>query len=640
MKAWIILCFLMIVVSPVFSQNLTPAEIEAIILRAEKWSLTNKDSALHYADIALQEGKKLTNHLLIFNAYRTIGLIQEDNNCLQDAYNAYQNALQIAETWLPVNERFKIYTDWAIVHKKMGKYSIAYDYHWKTVEEAEKVQNWEMVENGYHGLGTMYSMMSDFEQSIQCYHKSIEAAEKWNNQEGIVLSNQNISNIYMKAQNYEMAKKNIVQTYEKALSLGDTLRIGAVLKIYGNIELALKNFDQALEKHLLAKDIFLQRDDNSRLAESLLAVGDIYMQQNKIEQADSSFKQCEKLQAYFSPYTFALFYSKLGKFYIHQNLTSKAISTFLKSLSKTDSLGFKEIARENHLALANIYSNEKLFDKAYQHIVQANQLSESLFQDAKQKTMTESQFKFDISKKDAQIEAQKKLLKQSGIFRFILICVLLTVSVLLYFTWRQMKAKQKATKHAELLMKELHHRVKNNFQTVTSIMRLQARNIKDPSVVSVLSESRSRLEAISMIHQQLYGTDNVQSINFKLFVNDLIERLRFAYNFDSKPFQSNIEIEGEYIDVDLALPLGLMINELLTNSFKYAYPSVETPQLSINLSQKKLYYADNGKGLPDNFSIEKTNSFGIQLITAMAQQLKGKYQFGNNNGMFFNLHLQ
>ena len=168
-------------------------------------------------------------------------------------------------------------------------------------------------------------------------------------------------------------------------------------------------------------------------------------------------------------------------------------------------------------------------------------------------------------------------------------------------------------------------------------MRLQSRKVTDPSVSAIISESRSRLEAMSMIHQQLYRTDDVKIINIRFFLDDLIEKIKFTYCLNNSPLDVQIDIENENLDVDMALPLGLIINELLTNSCKYAYPSVSEPKMHIRIDKKHFYYADNGCGLPPNFEIEKSDSFGMHLIMTLAQQLRSKYRFYNDNGLVFEM---
>jgi two-component sensor histidine kinase len=239
---------------------------------------------------------------------------------------------------------------------------------------------------------------------------------------------------------------------------------------------------------------------------------------------------------------------------------------------------------------------------------------------------------FDLERKDTQIEKQQQEIdQQKKIWRgLIAVTMLMAVGILflLYFVRQSRRSKERNA----LLLKELNHRVKNNLQTVSSIMRLQARQIKDPMVKEVLHESQARLDALSLIHQQLYRTDDVENINLEKFIHDLIDKLLLTHDLMDKPFERNISIEKTPLSVDVALPLGLIINELLTNSFKYAYPSVSEAKLTIQLQKKKFHYSDNGAGLPNNFAPEKTPTFGTQLIMSLSKQLRAKLKFYNLGG--------
>jgi two-component system, sensor histidine kinase PdtaS len=618
--------------------QVTPSEsITSIVKKAQAMSVQNIDSALYFAHQAVQLAVKVDSPSLIFQAYRAIGIINEDNNRLGEAQKAYATALALADAKLTIDDQLLIYTDWAIIHKKLGQYKVALDYHWLTVTRAEKVKNWEVAEEGYHGLGTLYSMLSDFNQSIYYYLLSIQTAEKWGNTEGVVLTQQNISSIYMKAKNYDMALKNVEKTYLMALKLGDSSRIAAVLGVYGNIETAVGNYQNALAKHLESNIILEKRGDKKRLGGNYISIGYIFFQQKNYAQADAYYAKCQPLKDFFTSYMNAEFHNKLGQLYAAKGQTNDAIAAFKASLDVTNAFGFKEIAKENHEALAKIYNQNKQFDKAYQESLAVNELNEVLFKESTQKSMTEAQFKFDVEKRDLQIEGQNKELHHSTIIRWLLISGLILTLVLLYVTWLQMRKKQEAKKRIELVIKELHHRVKNNIQTIASMMRLQARQVKDPSVSAVLLENKLRLETFSMLHQQLYQTDDLQKVDLQPFIRGIIEKLLFSYSIPYDKINTHISVENKMMDVETAIPIGLMLNELLTNSFKYAYPSVEILNITIDIKSKSLHYADNGNSLPDDFDFNKKAGFGMNLIQSFAQQLKGKYQFSKQNGIDFQL---
>jgi two-component system, sensor histidine kinase PdtaS len=624
-------------VSAQTNPNITIAES---INKAVDLSFQNIDSALYFANKALVLAQNVDSLRLVFCAYRAIGSIYEDNNLLQEAQKTYAIALALADSHLQIEEKLTIYTDWAIIHKKLGQYAIARDFHLRTIEKAEKAKHWEMVEDGYHGLGTLYGMLSDFDESVRYYLLSIKAAEKWGNQEGIVFSHQNISNTYLKAKNYDMALKMIEKTYQEALALRDSSRIANVLRVYGNIKIALKDYEDALNKHEAAKYIFEKQGNTECLAESYLSIGDIYFQWKNYAQAEHYFSECTKISTFLPNYSHADLYNKYGKLFQAQDRTEEAIHTFQTSLVLTDSMGFKDIARESHLSLAAIFSEQAQFDSAYLHLKMADRMAEKLFQETQQKSLTEAEFKFDVEKRDLQIDAQQKQLSQSQLIRWILIGSLFVLAALLLITWKQMRAKQRTNKRNELIVKELHHRVKNNMQTIASMMRLQARQAQDPAVSAILLENKTRLETFSMLHQQLYLADNIETLNLQPFIQDIIEKTRYSNGLDDTQLQTHLRLENTTLNVETALSVGLILNELLTNSLKYAYPSLNKSkplEINIDILEDRFHYADNGNVLQADFDFKNKAGFGIQFISSFAHQIKGKYKFFVDKGVHFDL---
>ena len=193
----------------------------------------------------------------------------------------------------------------------------------------------------------------------------------------------------------------------------------------------------------------------------------------------------------------------------------------------------------------------------------------------------------------------------------------------------------------QLLMRELHHRVKNNLQLISSLMSIQALRVDDEKTKLVLEEGQQRVESISMIHQRLYKNEDISEVDFELYIKDLVDKSMRAYYFNHDTLKTDILIENNNLSPDECIPLGLIINELLTNSFKYAFPKVENPVLCLHLKkyeneQLKLVYADNGEGLGD-IKIDDIPSFGLTLIKMLSQQLGGNYKFESKNGLRFEL---
>nr|WP_246439641.1 sensor histidine kinase [Rhabdobacter roseus] len=191
-------------------------------------------------------------------------------------------------------------------------------------------------------------------------------------------------------------------------------------------------------------------------------------------------------------------------------------------------------------------------------------------------------------------------------------------------------------------MKELHHRVKNNLAIVSGLLKLQSNRITEVSAAKAVREGQQRVEAMSLIHQRLYQTDHVTSVNIREYIIDLAENLMQSYGYDRDAFDLRIDVERTQLDVDLAIPIGLIINELLTNSFKHAYEGVQRPMLIINLRNNDgitLEVKDNGPGV-DPIEWKKTsNSFGKRLITNLSEQTGGEFRIENTDGMHYYLHI-
>lgn len=192
----------------------------------------------------------------------------------------------------------------------------------------------------------------------------------------------------------------------------------------------------------------------------------------------------------------------------------------------------------------------------------------------------------------------------------------------------------------ELLLKEIHHRVKNNLQVISGLLELQKEEMTDDAVKAAFNEGQSRVRSVALIHQNLYQQDNLSSIQFKLFISDLVKYL--ADVFEEKNNFMTVEVTGidEEFDIDTAVPLGLIINELLTNAYKYVSTSVKNAKVVLQLSKMsdneyELIYSDNGAGIKDDINFETAHSLGMRLIKGLIAQLGGTVVYKYNKGSVF-----
>jgi len=188
--------------------------------------------------------------------------------------------------------------------------------------------------------------------------------------------------------------------------------------------------------------------------------------------------------------------------------------------------------------------------------------------------------------------------------------------------------------HQKVLIKEIHHRVKNNLQIISSLMSLQRRTAKDAEL-TVLDESRRRVEAIALIHQKLYQDLNANKVDFKAYLDDL---MKTQGQVNSK-VKYVVESSKIVLSLDVAVPLGLIVSELLTNSLKHAFKDIENPTITISLKSRTnshlLILRDNGMGLPNGFSVNNPTSLGTEIIGALIEQINGEIKFENDKGAYF-----
>jgi two-component sensor histidine kinase len=194
---------------------------------------------------------------------------------------------------------------------------------------------------------------------------------------------------------------------------------------------------------------------------------------------------------------------------------------------------------------------------------------------------------------------------------------------------KQRQALEISLSEKEILLKEVHHRVKNNLVMMSGLLQLQAESVQNEEAKMAIREGQNRIQSIALLHQRLYTQTNLGSIDFANFANDLVREIGTVLKRPETCVKTDIQIPQFFLDIDTAIPLGLILNELLTNSFKYAFSPDREGKISICLTASspgnyKLHYRDNGPGLPAGFKIEKDTSFGLRLVYRLAAQLSGK----------------
>ncbi|MGB3297055.1 MAG: histidine kinase dimerization/phosphoacceptor domain -containing protein [Phormidesmis sp.] len=212
------------------------------------------------------------------------------------------------------------------------------------------------------------------------------------------------------------------------------------------------------------------------------------------------------------------------------------------------------------------------------------------------------------------------------------------------------RAEQKieaSLKEKEVLLKEIHHRVKNNLQIVSSLLNLQANAIEDENIAALFQESQNRVRLMALIHEKLYQANDLGKIDLGDYIQVLSSYLMCSYSVKSEHVKLAVEADDLFLEVDAAVSCGLIINELVTNTLKYAFPNGEAGRIAISVKRMDqttfaIHYADSGIGLPRSLDIVNAKTLGLQLIYSLCEQLGGDLEMGESNlsespGAYFKL---
>jgi len=235
---------------------------------------------------------------------------------------------------------------------------------------------------------------------------------------------------------------------------------------------------------------------------------------------------------------------------------------------------------------------------------------------------------------------------------FLILCVLLLL------TWNSQLRKRvsKATRTLQLsekqlqvslnekniLLKEIHHRVKNNLQVISGLLNLQARHIVDQDSKETYKESQNRVISMALIHEELYQAKDLGNVDLAAYIQNLASNLFLSYGIDEQRVKLDLETDNVEMIVDTAIPCGLIVNELITNSLKHAFPESMVGEIHVGFSvldngDFELRVADNGVGLPQDFEIDSTSTLGLKMVMILVEQLGGTLELEKQNGTSFRI---
>jgi len=499
----------------------------------------------------------------------------------------------------------------------------------------------------YTQIGYVFERNGDLMTAADYALRSQNLGIALNDKKAIAIAYSDLSNLYWKHADFERGLELGLMSidYFEKRNLND-MDYDFTLYVVGNNLLNLKRPQEALIYFERAISMGEQYGFYNNLSDIYISMIDLYTELNEYEAAEIAGEKAIKY-ANLIKNEFLLMRSFLaiGRLKLFQGKNKEAIDILNQSLEvATPEFGDKFFLSQAYERLGKAYAKNHSYKNAMEAMAVSDSLKKEVFAENSKQRMGLLQSEFDLAEKESMIEGmQERINKQSSTQTLISIIagLLLVLSLVLYVTYENNKKKnillEDQNREKEFLLKEIHHRVKNNLGIVSSLLDLQADKIKDPKIISAIEESRNRVYSMSMIHQKLYQGKNLSSISMKEYLVDLSQHILDSFGEEGR-IEYVYDLEEMELDVDSAIPVGLIVNELLTNSYKHAFP--DHRKGSINITCKHiaedrilLEVADNGIGLLEfDKEDDQGSGFGTQLIDLLIQQLDGSIMTINGIG--------
>ncbi len=438
---------------------------------------------------------------------------------------------------------------------------------------------------------------------------------------------------------------------QKAIATGDSLTLGIIDLYIGADNFELNNWNEGLPYFKEGIKLSLQSGDVYQTYLAYIFLGYAFQLREPPRQALSLFiKALHLAQVQQEPYEIQHCYDDIARCYEALHLYDSALvyANLSGNVAGVDSFWANTWDLK-----ASIYNDKGNYEQAAAMYKKSIYWYREDFLYRNQDQLSGYEATLNTKEKELQVTHQKKTTQQ---MQWIIggVGSLLIFSAFGFSVQRKARRKlflqndiiqkqrnqlQQSLGEKEMLLKEIHHRVKNNLSVISSLLELQSSAISDTTAKAIIAEGQSRVSSIALIHQRLYQHENLAAIELRAFLHDLLRQVRSIFNTPCTTLHTEINMSETLLDIDTAVPLGLILNELLTNSFKYAFNNSKEGVIKIDMQQMGgeyvLTYSDNGPGIAEGIDIKNTTTLGLRLIRRLSKQLGGSSTYQYTNGSTF-----
>lgn len=563
-----------------------------------------------------------------------------------------RKAINIAKEAGDFTKLAKSYLYLAYYHKEYSKLDSSLIYTLKAKDLYSSLENKLDLANTHLALKEIYGLQTEYGKATEEAYKALALFETLNNQKGVALSYAHLCGLLY----YENRYSRGIELCDKALEIQKHLdaKEDMALSYYykatnqlfsgDDLQDALKNINRAIEFYKTSGEAGIP------YMASVNWRGNIYKYLGEYDKAIAdyqyNFDNSNKLglQRYLIPSL-----ANIGHVYLMQGKYEEALPYNLEAIDIIIKTGRIRNLWENYMHVSSIYEN--MGD--YKNALEYNKLYATAYTELKDRAIQslegEVQAKYETGQKNATIYFQNEKINQQRKTQTLYIILVVLLAFILFGLFYSYKKRQKRNsallalnneldhknQQNQLLLKEIHHRVKNNLELVKSLISLQSAQLEDSATKDAMLASQNRVQSMGIIHQKLYQGENPGSIEMKDYFLNLGEGILDTFDAEDK-VKIECAMDTLELDVDTAVPIGLIVNELLTNALKYAFPEDRNGTIQISLSQAtpetlSLKVTDNGVGKVAGVS-PKGTGFGSQLIQLLTQQLNGTMTENGENG--------
>ena len=528
------------------------------------------------------------------------------------------------------------------MHANLGQLDSASLLFRQAVSGYEALGNKKGLATTYFKMAWVHNARKEGEQGLARNLEALRLMEEIGDQEGIAGA---LGRIAWALYGQEKPKEAL-EYAQRATAVcrehGYTQELPYALHVAGYAALGLGSHEEALGYFSEALDLVQSQNmGGAAIADMANARGNAYKKLGRYERALADFQTClesaEKAN-YHGGISAAL--GNLGEVNMRLEDYAAALPYQLRTIEMQEAKGDLANLTENYGHASTIYERLGDYPSALRYERKARLMRDSTASIQSDAAMSQLRTEYETEQKEALIELQAAKIGQQRIVQGLSIGLAALLGLFAFFFYRNAQSRKKANQllaaqngKIELLLKEIHHRVKNNLEVVSSLLALQSAQIDDPNIHEAMLAGQNRVQSISIVHQKLYQGENLAAVDMKDYFLNLSENVLDTFDADDRVTIECAMNEME-LDIDTAVPLGLIVNELLTNALKYAFPGERQGKVAIQLDRKNdrqlsLRVADDGIG---DSGVTKGTGFGAQLLQLLTQQLNGTMRRETSEG--------